>query len=188
MHPEKQLERTQRQRVGSACPVKQARAVLKSTPPRDNWIEGDEIKTSPSLGRPKPPQDSIWRPLFQSLVMPQKNLGVGACAPGANQPKKLAKTPLANVRFFEASASFYSGLLRICAVLVTVRYRGQTKQKRTANTFSLGLVRFTSDDLGLPRIIGTARWHGCPPCPSRAAVPKRGGVRLVVTGQGRGGG
>src|ERR1043165_341976 len=104
MHPEKQLERTQRQRVGSACPVKQTRALLKSNPPRDNWIEGDEIKTSPSLGSPNPPQDSIWRPLFQSLVMPQKNLGVGACAPGANQPKKLAKTPLANVRFFEASA------------------------------------------------------------------------------------
>ena len=40
-----------------------------------------------------------------------------------------------------------------------------------ANTFSLGLVRFTSDDLGLPRVIGTARRHGCPPCPSRAAVP-----------------
>src|ERR1043166_2563111 len=107
MHPEKQLERTQRQRVGSACPVKQTRALLKSNPPRDNWIEGDEIKTSPSVGRPKPPQDSIWRPLFQSLVMPQKNLGVGACAPGANQPKKLAKTPLANVRFFEASANSY---------------------------------------------------------------------------------
>src|ERR1043165_586799 len=102
MHPEKQLERTQRQRVGSACPVKQTRALLKSNPPRDNWIEGDEIKTSPSLGRPKPPQDSIWRPLFQSLVMPQKNLGVGACAPGANQPKKLAKNSLSQCPFFRS--------------------------------------------------------------------------------------
>jgi len=25
------------------CPVKQKRALLKSNPPRDNWIEGDEI-------------------------------------------------------------------------------------------------------------------------------------------------
>src|ERR1043165_5903867 len=102
MHPEKQLERTQRQRVGSACPVKQTRALLKSNPPRDNWIEGDEKKTSPALGRPKPPQDSIWRPLFQSLVMPQKNLGVGACAPGANQPKKLAKNSLSQCPFFRS--------------------------------------------------------------------------------------
>jgi len=90
----------------------------------------------------------------------------------------------------------YSGLLGITQdmrrfgyfwlPLVTVRYRGQTQQKRTANTFSLGLVRFTSDDLGLPRVIGTARRHGCPPCPSRAAVPKTWWVRLVVTGQSGG--
>src|SRR6266487_1762026 len=27
----------------SFCPVKRKRALLKSNPPRDNWIEGDEI-------------------------------------------------------------------------------------------------------------------------------------------------
>jgi len=28
------------------CPVKQKRALLRSNPPRDNWIEGDEINVS----------------------------------------------------------------------------------------------------------------------------------------------
>src|SRR5215471_2934880 len=32
------------------CPVKQKRALLESTPPRDNWTEGDEIKPSPLFG------------------------------------------------------------------------------------------------------------------------------------------
>jgi hypothetical protein len=37
--------------------VRQRRALLESTPPRDNWIEGDEIKASAHFGRPKPPQN-----------------------------------------------------------------------------------------------------------------------------------
>lgn len=34
------------QRLESLRPVKQKRALLKSNPPRDNWIEGDEITVS----------------------------------------------------------------------------------------------------------------------------------------------
>ena len=37
----------------SFCPVKQKRALLKSNPPRDNWIEGDEIKTVSIFGEAK---------------------------------------------------------------------------------------------------------------------------------------
>jgi len=36
--------------ANSLCPVKQKRALLKSNPPRDNWIEGDEIKTVSAFG------------------------------------------------------------------------------------------------------------------------------------------
>ena len=44
----------------SLCPVKQKRALLESNPPRDSWIQGDEIKivsifgeaqTSPNVAR-----------------------------------------------------------------------------------------------------------------------------------------
>ncbi len=34
----------------SICPVKQKRALLESNPPRDNWIEGDEIKSVSTFG------------------------------------------------------------------------------------------------------------------------------------------
>jgi hypothetical protein len=32
------------------CPVKQKRALLESNPPRDNWIDGDEIKSVSAFG------------------------------------------------------------------------------------------------------------------------------------------
>src|SRR5687768_7783917 len=54
------LAKTPTRQLESFCPVKQKRALLKSNPPRDNWIEGDEITVS-TLGRPKPPQNKIWR-------------------------------------------------------------------------------------------------------------------------------
>ena len=38
----------------SIRPVKQKRALLESNPPRDNWIEGDEIKTVSTLGEANP--------------------------------------------------------------------------------------------------------------------------------------
>ena len=34
----------------SICPVKQKRALLESNLPRDNWIEGDEIKSVSTFG------------------------------------------------------------------------------------------------------------------------------------------
>src|SRR5216110_1053832 len=37
-------------RPKSNRPAKQKRALLESNPPRDNWIEGDEIKTVSTFG------------------------------------------------------------------------------------------------------------------------------------------
>ena len=36
--------------VNSHRPVKQTRALLESNPPRDNWIDGDEIKSVSTFG------------------------------------------------------------------------------------------------------------------------------------------
>jgi len=58
----------------SFCPVKQKQALLKSNPPRDNWTEGDEIKTVSTFGELKTPPMPIWRPLFQSPSHALKNL------------------------------------------------------------------------------------------------------------------
>ena len=37
-------------RLNSHRPVKQTRALLESNPPRDNWIDGDEIKSVSTFG------------------------------------------------------------------------------------------------------------------------------------------
>jgi len=36
--------------ANSLCPVKRKRALLESNPPRDNWSDGDEIKSVSSFG------------------------------------------------------------------------------------------------------------------------------------------
>src|SRR5687768_15267730 len=46
MRPAKQFAKPPPPRLESLRPVKQKRALLKSNPPRDNWIEGDEITVS----------------------------------------------------------------------------------------------------------------------------------------------
>src|SRR5881392_1462690 len=104
MHPEKQLERTQRRRVRSACPVKQRRALLKSNPPRDNWIEGDEINSVSILGETKTSPRVNLETFISEPCHALKNLG----APGVNRIEKTnKKIPLLSVRFFEASTDLY---------------------------------------------------------------------------------
>ena len=48
-------------------PVKQKRALLKSNPPRDNWMRRRNKNVSRFWGGQKPPQKEQGRPLFQSL-------------------------------------------------------------------------------------------------------------------------
>src|SRR5919108_2067658 len=51
----------------SPGPVKKRGALLKSNPPRDNWIEGDEIKTVSTIGEAKTsPRTKPAAPLFPS--------------------------------------------------------------------------------------------------------------------------
>ena len=49
-------------------PVKQKRALLKSNPPRDNWMRRRNKNVSAFWGGLKPPQKGNWRPLFESLL------------------------------------------------------------------------------------------------------------------------
>ena len=49
-------------------PVKQKRALLKSNPPRDNWMRRRNKNVSAFWGGQKPPQKDNGRPLFQSLL------------------------------------------------------------------------------------------------------------------------
>src|SRR5437764_6171153 len=102
MRPEKQLERTQRRRIRLACPVKQKRALLKSNPPRDNWIEGDETKNVSFLGEAKTSPRLHLETFISEPRHAFKNLGPGAGVPGANNlSREEAKTSLSGYPFFE---------------------------------------------------------------------------------------
>src|SRR5207247_9461960 len=109
MRPEKQLERTQRRRIRLACPVKQRRALLKSNPPRDNWIEGDEIKSVSTLGEPKSSPRVNLETFISEPCHALKNLG----APGANRSKKLTKNSLSECPFFRSKHTTREALTQL---------------------------------------------------------------------------
>ena len=48
----------------SICPVKQKRALLESNPPRDNWIEGDEIKSVSTFGEANPSPKALGETFY----------------------------------------------------------------------------------------------------------------------------
>src|SRR5213594_938450 len=125
MRSEKQLERTQRRRVRSACPVKQRRALLKSNPPRDNWIEGDEIKSVSTLGEPKSSPRVNLETFISEPCHALKNLG----APGANRSKKLTKNSLSECPFFRSKHKVIVPLARFVMDL-----------HREAQTISFGIT------------------------------------------------
>jgi len=94
----------------SFCPVKHKRALLKSNPPRDNWTDGDKIKSVSTFGEAKPspnsnPQTFISEPehAFQNL---SKIISKSSNTLQMDSPNKkyYKKSPLARTRFFEASA------------------------------------------------------------------------------------
>jgi len=88
-----------RMRLPCLCPVKQKRALLKSNPPRDNWIEGDEITVSTWEAQTSP-KPNLERDYFRAEYA-LKTSTVGARAP-AQSVRKNQKPPLASVRVFEA--------------------------------------------------------------------------------------
>src|SRR5207244_9730997 len=63
------------------CPVKQRRALLKSNPPRDNWMRRRNKNVSTFWGGQNLPEKFCGRPLFQSLLMPQKTWAWGQESP-----------------------------------------------------------------------------------------------------------
>jgi hypothetical protein len=48
-------------RVELYRPVKQTRALLESNPPRDNWIDGDEIKSVSTFGEANTSPNENWK-------------------------------------------------------------------------------------------------------------------------------
>jgi hypothetical protein len=47
-------------RLNSHRPVKQTRALLESNPPRDNWIDGDEITNVSTFGEANTSPNENW--------------------------------------------------------------------------------------------------------------------------------
>src|SRR5215469_2388432 len=82
------------------CPVKQKRALLKSNPPRDNWIEGDEInrlyiwgaKNSPNAN----PETFISEP-SHALKNFEHTIG-----PDLDTTKQIDKNTLSRCPFFRS--------------------------------------------------------------------------------------
>jgi hypothetical protein len=93
-------------RATSLCPVKQKRALLESNPPRDNWTEGDEIKTVSAFGEAKTspnvsPQTFISEP-SHALKNSSKTVSKSSNAfpDGQHQQKTLRKNYLSPYPFF----------------------------------------------------------------------------------------
>ena len=96
----KHLERAHLMRLPCPCPVKQKRALLKSNPPRDNWIEGDEITVSIWGGQKTSPKQNLARGLFQSRACLENFDRQSGCS-GAVSSKQ-PKTALRQSPFFRS--------------------------------------------------------------------------------------
>ena len=57
----------------SLCPVKQTRALLESNPPRDNWIDGDEIKSVSTFGEANTSPNENWETFISEPEHASKN-------------------------------------------------------------------------------------------------------------------
>jgi hypothetical protein len=60
-------------RLNSHRPVKQTRALLESNPPRDNWIDGDEIKSVSTFGEANTSPNEQWQTLISEPEHALKN-------------------------------------------------------------------------------------------------------------------
>jgi len=55
------------------CPAKQRRALLESNPPRDNWIDGDEIKSVSTFGEANTSPNDKWQTFISEPEHALKN-------------------------------------------------------------------------------------------------------------------
>src|SRR5262245_4303874 len=95
-----QLTRSMRA-LNSEGPVKQRRALLESNPPRDNWIEGDEIKTVSTSGEAKtsPDERFISEP---SHALKNSSQSVRRFYDGPEDQKPLRKNYVNSYPFFRS--------------------------------------------------------------------------------------
>lgn len=83
-------------------PVKQKRALLKSNPPRDNWIEGDEIKSVSIFGEAKTSPKKNPETFISEPSHALKNLGLGTGDARPGKTEKLSNTSLSNRPLFRS--------------------------------------------------------------------------------------
>ena len=86
--------------ANSLCPVKQKRALLKSNPPRDNWIEGDEIKTVSTFGEAQTSPDVNHETFISEPSHALKNSSVRSSNAGQIHQKPLTKNYVSSYPFF----------------------------------------------------------------------------------------
>src|SRR5687767_1041444 len=100
MRIRKELDQRSMRRLESLRPVKQKRALLQSNPPRDNWIEGDEITVSTWGGQNLPKTES-GEDYFRAEHALKTSNCQGGCS-GAFSAKK-SKTSLSECSFFRSN-------------------------------------------------------------------------------------
>ena len=89
----------------SFCPVKQKRALLKSNPPRDNWTEGDEIKTVSIFGEAKTSPNLIPETFISEPEHALENLDDPARCE-FNSTARTNKNTLSSCPFFRSKPSW----------------------------------------------------------------------------------
>src|SRR5215471_8369644 len=92
-------------RLNSDCPVKQTRALLESNPPRDNWIDGDEIKSVSTFGEANTSPNEKWKTFISEPEYALKNSSKTVSnrfRDGHHQQKPLEKNYLSWYPFFRS--------------------------------------------------------------------------------------
>ena len=92
-------------RVELYRPVKQTRALLESNPPRDNWIDGDEIKSVSTFGEANTSPNEKWKTFISEPEYALKNSSkpnLKSFRDGTDQQKPLEKNNLSRYPFFRS--------------------------------------------------------------------------------------
>jgi len=90
-------------RLHSFCPVKQKRALLESNPPRDNWIDGDEIKTVSTFGEANTSPNENWETFISEPEHACKNSSKTVSKYFRDgQTQTIRKTSLSRYPFFRS--------------------------------------------------------------------------------------
>ena len=113
------------------CPVKQKRALLKSNPPRDNWIEGDEIKNVSAFGEaqtsPKVSLETFISEPEHALQNSSETVSKSSKSfrDGQHQQKTLRKNYASSYPFFRSKPTHDSSLGQFTRPNARYRKAGQ---------------------------------------------------------------